>query len=201
MRAMPAPGTLRVVQLNAGTLLEPHWDRRRHEIVAWLDRLDADVVCVEEIWQDANHENTAAWLAGQAPAGRWHMAFGGHPLPAELWPDPSLLFGSAVLSRWPIDVHHVELLPPDGDFPWELVHVRTAGVDVFAVHLAAAPVQAPGRVRQVVALDGAVRRLSHPTRWRRPATATTAARCHRSCAATSTPSPTRTRSASSARCT
>ena len=30
--------TLRVVQLNAGSLLEPGWPERRAEIVAWLDR-------------------------------------------------------------------------------------------------------------------------------------------------------------------
>ena len=158
---MPEPGTLRVVQLNAGTLLEPHWDRRRDEIVAWLERLDPDIVCLEEIWEDARNPNTARWIVEAAP-GRWHRVFGGHSLPVHVWPDASLHFGSAVLSRWPIDEHHVELLPPDGPFPWELVHARTAGLDVFAVHLAAAPTQAPGRCRQVVALDDAVTRLSHP---------------------------------------
>src|SRR5690349_4716082 len=43
-------GVLRVAQLNAGSLLEPGWEQRRHEIVAWLDRLDPDVVCLQEIW-------------------------------------------------------------------------------------------------------------------------------------------------------
>ena len=42
-------GRLRVVQLNAGSLLEPGWDDRRHEIVAWLERLEPDVVCLQEI--------------------------------------------------------------------------------------------------------------------------------------------------------
>lgn len=162
MPAVPTPGVLRIAQLNAGSLLEPKWDLRRYEILAWLDRLDADVVCLQEIWEDAQHENTATWLVRHAPADRWYHVFGGHQLPAEVWPDPSLRFGSAVLSRWPIDAHDVELLPADGPFPWELLHARTAGLDVFSVHLAAAPTQAPGRVRQVVAVDEAVRRLSHP---------------------------------------
>jgi endonuclease/exonuclease/phosphatase family metal-dependent hydrolase len=162
MPAVVEPGVLRVLQLNVGSLLEPHWDRRRHEILAWLDRLDPDVVCLEEIWEDGRTENTATWLVRHAPADRWYHVFGGHSLPETVWPDASLRFGSAVLSRWPIDAHHVELLPPDGPFPWELLHARTAGLDVFAVHLAAAPVQGPGRVRQVVAIDDAVRRLSDP---------------------------------------
>ena len=157
---MAMPGVLRVAQLNAGSLLEPDWERRRHEIVAWLGHLDPDVVCLEEIWEDEHHANTAGWLVEQAPAGRWHWRFGGHTLPPTLWPDGSLRFGSAVLSRWPIDDHHLERLPADDAFPWELVHVRTAGLDVFAVHLAAVPTQGPTRVHQVLALDDAVRRLS-----------------------------------------
>ena len=52
---------LRVAQLNAGSLLEPDWPGRRLEIVAWLRRLDPDVVCLEEIWQD---DNTAFRLEG-----------------------------------------------------------------------------------------------------------------------------------------
>lgn len=162
MRRVPTPAVLRIAQLNAGSLLEPQWDLRRHEILAWLERLDPDVVCLEEIWEDDRHENTATWLVRHAPPDRWYHVFGGHSLPPAVWPDPSLRFGSAVLSRWPIDAHHVELLPPDGPFPWELLHARTAGLDVFAVHLAAAPTQAPGRLRQVLALDDAVKRLSSP---------------------------------------
>ena len=55
-------GVLRVVQLNAGSLLEPGWDERRHEIVAWLRRLEPDVVCLEEVWEDASTQNTAGWI-------------------------------------------------------------------------------------------------------------------------------------------
>jgi hypothetical protein len=39
-------GVLRVVQLNMDSLLSPRWVERRHEIVTWLDELDADVVCL-----------------------------------------------------------------------------------------------------------------------------------------------------------
>jgi endonuclease/exonuclease/phosphatase family metal-dependent hydrolase len=54
---------LRVVQLNADSLVGPRWSERRHEIVAWLDELTPDVVCLQEIWQDDRHCNTGGWIA------------------------------------------------------------------------------------------------------------------------------------------
>lgn len=98
-----ASGLLRVVQLNAGSLLEPDWPGRRHEIVRWLDRLEADVICLQEVWESPGSPNTARWIAEQLSRPPWHVAFGGCSLARHLWPDPDLLFGSAVLSRWPID--------------------------------------------------------------------------------------------------
>ena len=70
-------GILRVVQLNAGSLLEPGWPTRRNEIVAWLHRLQPDVVCLQEIWQDDSNPNTAGWIAGQMPDFGWHWCFDG----------------------------------------------------------------------------------------------------------------------------
>ena len=40
--------------------------------------------------------------------------------------------------------------------PWELFGVRTAGLDVFSTHLAAAPHQGRDRVEQVLAIDAIV---------------------------------------------
>src|SRR6266536_6523809 len=101
-RPVSGHGTLRIVQLNIGSLLEPHWDERRREIVAWLDRLDADLVCLQEVWESADSPNTAGWLVDNAGGPeRWAWCFGGYPLPEALWPDQSLRFGSAILSRWP----------------------------------------------------------------------------------------------------
>ena len=159
-------GVLRVAQLNAGSLLEPDWPGRRLEIVAWLRRLEPDVVCFEEVWQDANTANTAGWIADNSPELGYDWQFGGAPFGAELWPDESLLFGSAVLSRWPIDESHYHRLPIASaedavarGVPWELFHVHTAGLDVFACHLAAAPMHALHRQRQVVAIDEIIRAL------------------------------------------
>jgi endonuclease/exonuclease/phosphatase family metal-dependent hydrolase len=159
-------GVLRVAQLNAGSLLEPDWPARRLEIVAWLRRLEPDVVCFEEMWQDGKTTNTAGWIADYAAELGYHWSFGGAPFGTELWPDESLLFGSAVLSRWPIDHsrHHRLPIASDDDpvvrgVPWELFHARTAGLDVFACHLAAAPTHGLHRQLQVVAIDEIIREV------------------------------------------
>lgn len=161
-----AGSVLRIAQLNIGSLLEPGWTERRHEIVAWLAELDADVVCLEEVWEDATTPNTAGWIALQLDHLGYTWCFGGDSI-GSLWPDPSLRFGSAVLSRWPIDASAYHRLPvsaahdPGDPFvhqvPWELLHVRTAGLDVFVTHLAAAPTHAPHRRRQVLEIDAIVR--------------------------------------------
>ncbi|HKA84688.1 MAG TPA: endonuclease/exonuclease/phosphatase family protein [Acidimicrobiales bacterium] len=157
---MTSSERLRVAQLNAGSLLEPGWDQRRHEVVAWLERLEPDIVCLQEVWQDGATPNTAGWIVDRMPAAGWHWHFGGRPFGAHVWPDPSLEFGSAVLSRWPIEgsaYHALPLVEPADAFvasvPWELVHVRTAGLDVYSCHLAAAPRDSNHRRHQVLAID------------------------------------------------
>jgi endonuclease/exonuclease/phosphatase family metal-dependent hydrolase len=159
-------GVLRIAQLNAGSLLEPDWPTRRVEIVEWLRRLAPDVVCFEEIWQSDESPNTAGWIADNVPELGYHWKFGGAAFGTELWPDESLQFGSAVLSRWPIDDFDHRQLPVASEedplvrsVPWELVHARTAGLDVFACHLAAAPTYARHRQQQVLAIDEQVREV------------------------------------------
>ena len=163
---------LRVVTLNAGSCLEPHWDLRRHEILAWLDELDADIVCLQEIWEDATHENTADWLVSQQPVGRWHWVFGGFSFAFARSETPdSVRFGSAILSRWPIDEHELYALPVDPDpavdhpgwrLQFELLRARTAGIDVYSTHLAPPPAQAYHRLRQVHFIDDTVRATRDP---------------------------------------
>jgi len=103
-----ADGVLGIVQLNADSLVSAGWRSRRDEIVTWLGELGADVVCLQEVWQDDRHPNTAGWVA-EHPAGDWYWAFGGFPPPdpAAVGADPSLRFGSrshadgrATRSRW-----------------------------------------------------------------------------------------------------
>ncbi len=174
-------GVLRVVQLNADSLLSRRWPERRDEIVTWLDELNPDVVCLQEIWQDDRHPNTGGWIAEHAAAD-WYWEFGGFapPDPAAVGAHTSMRFGSAILSRWPLDSVELVSLPicdegprppylrsrppalPRG-MPLELLHVRTAGVDVYSTHLQPLPAQAPCRVQQVLFIDDAVGRTHDPT--------------------------------------
>ena len=110
--------------------LSPPWPERRDEIVAWLDRVEPDVVCLQEVIHSSD-ENQAADLA-EAAAATYHVAYGASFAFGEG------MFGNAVLSRWPIEDHHRSLLPfdPDrGDMQRILLHARTRGLDVFSTHL------------------------------------------------------------------
>lgn len=157
---------LRIVQLNAASLIEPDWGTRRDEVAAWLDHLAPDVVCLQEIWESADHPCSAGDVVDRVRSGPWHWAFGGEPFGGTFGVDESLRFGSAILSRWPIDAETYHRLPvgPDAagflaSVPWELLHVRTAGLDVFSTHLAAAPEDGLERCRQVLAIDDIVREV------------------------------------------
>ncbi|MEZ5225269.1 MAG: endonuclease/exonuclease/phosphatase family protein [Acidimicrobiales bacterium] len=160
----PSPeGTLRILTLNIGSLFEPDWDARRHEIVAWIDRLDPDVITLQEVQESEGTPNTAGWLADAAEAS-WHWAFGGEGFDDGIWPDTSMRFGSAVLSRWPIEsTSYHRLGVADGadrivaGIPWELFGARTQGIDVFSTHLAPAPTHGAHRQRQVVEIDRLIR--------------------------------------------
>lgn len=158
--SQPDQPSLRVATLNAGSLLEPDWKNRRHEIVAWLDELHPDIVCLQEVWETPDKINTARWIAEHS-SGDWHVAVGARPFGPHVLDDPTLLFGSAVLSRWKIDAEHYEPLtldPMDSDpflsaIPFELLHVQTAGLDIGSVHLAPAPTQSLHRQAQVLQID------------------------------------------------
>lgn len=152
--------TLRVLTWNVGSLFEKGWTERRHEIVAWIDQLMPDVICLQEVWEDSSSQNTAAWL-GEAASGQWHHAFGGFDLAALGFDDPKFRFGSAVLSRWPIDNQALHQLPVAANHEdafveimgWELLHVQTAGLDLFSTHLAPAPIHGRHRLVQVDAIE------------------------------------------------
>ena len=115
--------------LNIWNLSGP-WRERRAEIVAWLDRLDPDLVCLQEVVENRDGRNQARWLA--EAAGGYSVAYAGLPL------GDVVTFGNAVLSRWPIDEQHADPLthpPGDPDVARIVVHARTNGIDVFSTHL------------------------------------------------------------------
>jgi endonuclease/exonuclease/phosphatase family metal-dependent hydrolase len=120
---------LRVMTLNIWNLSGP-WRERRREIVAWIDHLDPDLVCLQEVVEHPDGRNQAAWLVENTGAG-YAWAYG----PGLVGEGGSL--GNAVLSRWPIEGTAVVRLPA-GDGPDEgrvLLHARTRRLDVFCTHL------------------------------------------------------------------
>ncbi len=71
------------------------WERRRARIRQWLDRLDPDVVALQEVLQGPGRDQLAELLGDRG----FHLAFA----PAtRFWRDPAIGFGNAVASRFPI---------------------------------------------------------------------------------------------------
>jgi endonuclease/exonuclease/phosphatase family metal-dependent hydrolase len=121
---------LRVLTWNLWWRYGP-WEARRPAIAATLARLDADVICLQEVWDDG----TVGFAAELADGLGFHQVYG-----SRLDLD-GVRFGNAVLSRWPITAH--EVLPlPAGDRPDEQRTCLRADVDgprgplqVFSTHL------------------------------------------------------------------
>lgn len=146
----------RVATLNIWNLSGP-WRERRTEIVAWLDLLDADIVCLQEVMEAPDQRNQAAWLAERTRTS-YHLAYGGAAI-------GDLRFGNAVLSRWPIEGSDVRDLPPSplpGDVDRVLLHARTHGLDVFCTHLSWRPDDAATREAQVLAVVAEIEALADP---------------------------------------
>ena len=93
---------LRVLTWNIWWRFGP-WEARRPAIAATLARLDADVICLQEVWEEGDVSFAEELAAGLG----FHPAFG-----ARLDID-GVRFGNAVLSRWPIVGSDVLALPAD----------------------------------------------------------------------------------------
>jgi len=136
--------------------LDGDWRSRRSALVDVIRRSEADIVCLQEVVENAQ-DNQAAWFA--AELGGWSVAYAGVPVADDI------LVGNAVISRAPIDATASMHLPHVDD-PAELqrvvVHARTLGVDVFSTHLAWQLHDAALRERQVVALMAFVAEHTDP---------------------------------------
>ena len=91
---------LRVLTWNLWHRFGP-WEARRPAIAATLARLDADVVCLQEVWADSE-VGFAEELAG---------GLGFHQVYGSRLEHDGVRFGNAVLSRWPITGSDVLALP------------------------------------------------------------------------------------------
>lgn len=77
------------------------WEARQLPIATEIDLVDADVMCLQEVWADADHDQ--AQILGQSAE-----RFVARTTNAE---GVAHRFGNAVLSRWPIVSHHTLVLP------------------------------------------------------------------------------------------
>jgi endonuclease/exonuclease/phosphatase family metal-dependent hydrolase len=125
--------------------------------VAWLDLVDADVVCLQEVVENADGRNQADYLAGRTRTA-YHVAYAGVP-----WRDRR--FGNAVLSRWPVEDQDAEGLPGsslEGDIDRLVLHVRSGGLDLFCTHLSWRPDDGALREAQARVAVEFIRRRSDP---------------------------------------
>jgi endonuclease/exonuclease/phosphatase family metal-dependent hydrolase len=103
---------VRIVTWNVWWRFGGNWRERQSQILATLERANADVICLQEVWEGEG-TSQAEWLATGL---RMHPAFAAPSLPPT--PDPpeyedqeAIGLGVAVLSRWPVLRRHVHLLP------------------------------------------------------------------------------------------
>ncbi len=121
---------LRVLSWNLWWRFGP-WEDRRPAIAATLARLDADVICLQEVWAD----DAVSFAAELADGLGFHHTYG-----SRLDLD-GVRFGNAVLSRWPITGDEVLPLPapPDAEESRTCVRADIDGprgaLQVFSTHL------------------------------------------------------------------
>jgi endonuclease/exonuclease/phosphatase family metal-dependent hydrolase len=144
---------LRVFTLN--TLFKPPTEHRWNEIAAWVIAEMPDAIFLQEC-REEDGRNIANWLATTLP-GEWSVAFGG------VDDDEGRRSGNAILSRWPIE--HLEQFQLECDDVWPkvLLHTRTAGIDLYCVHLTSALDGAAVREAQALRVDEVIHDTSDPT--------------------------------------
>lgn len=122
--------TVRVVTWNVWWRYGP-WEERLPAIAATLAKADADVVCLQEVWDDGDRNQAAELAAGLG----WSWAYDAH---LDL---DRVRFGNAVLSRWPITGSEGRNLPapPAVDERRRVMRADVDGprgpIQVFCTHL------------------------------------------------------------------
>ncbi len=137
----------RVMTLN--TWFRPPLEGRMREMAAWLDDVQPHVVCLQEVRRAVSQATLADELA-ELCSGTWNVAYEGHP------DTEGLLSGNAMISRWPFESTASHRLEGAEARPKSLLSTRTAGIDVFCVHLSSDPAGAVLRENQVVFVDEAI---------------------------------------------
>jgi endonuclease/exonuclease/phosphatase family metal-dependent hydrolase len=110
------------------------WEARLPAIVETLRRLDADVICLQEVWIDLEARQSSAGLIAEA-LGHEHVAV------ANRTDLDGLGFGNAVVSRWPIsfDTHRALSSPPELEEYRTVLRADISGprgpIQVYTTHL------------------------------------------------------------------
>lgn len=151
---------LRVLSLNHW-FTAGDWRARRTEICAWIKHLEPDVICLQEVLESPDGQNTGQWIADNAE-GDWHYSYTGREVFGG-----AARFGNAVLSRWPIDSTADRDLtsnpaPRVDEVQRCVLHARTNGFDIFCTHLVWMYDEGWIREKQVVELDTFVKEMSSP---------------------------------------
>lgn len=81
---------------------------RRERLREWIDRLDPDLIGFQEALRGEHWDQTAELLEGR----KYHLDF---VRAADFRREPTLAFGNAVASRWPIADRETLALPDGGD--------------------------------------------------------------------------------------
>jgi endonuclease/exonuclease/phosphatase family metal-dependent hydrolase len=136
------------------------WERRAPAISTTLQRVGADIIGLQEVWDDGTH-NQAEQLAAE-------LGFEGSVWAPNLTFPDGVRAGNAVIARWPISRHVVRALPREGagaaDDEGEerlAVFAEVAGprgpIQVFCAHLSWRDDHSGVRQEQVRALCEFVR--------------------------------------------
>lgn len=108
------------------------WEQRRPAIEQTVQGLDADVIALQEVWDDGR-ENLAGSLADKLGYNHVYAAYDERK--------KGVRFGNAILSRWPIDAEDSRKLPapPEAEENRCVVYGRVDGprgaLPVFSTHL------------------------------------------------------------------
>ena len=84
------------------------WKQRAELIHAWIDRLDPDLIGLQEVLVGESIDQAAELLQGRSYDVTFAKAI-------PFWEDPALDFGNAVAVRWPITEREELHLPDGGD--------------------------------------------------------------------------------------
>jgi endonuclease/exonuclease/phosphatase family metal-dependent hydrolase len=145
---------LRVLSWNIWWRFGP-WRERAPLILRVLEAVDADLLCLQEVWQ-AGGDNQARQIAD---------ALGFHHVYGSVLAYSGVDWGMAILARWPImeseDIRLVSMPSEDGSRDCRVLRARVDGprgaIDAYCTHLSWRPEESHIRQKQVAAVAEWVR--------------------------------------------